>query len=329
MTKLTIGIPIYNGGKTISETLESIFFDIPADVEVLISDNASSDNTPEIIQSYCRKYHQISYYKNAVNLGPDVNFDLTVKRAAGEFVWLLGDDDEIATGGIQAALDIINKNPSIAALFVNYSLHDRNTGECLNPKVLNINSDILCTNANMFLSTATVYPNFMSSIIVRKSRWLDYSSSDFFGTFWLQYGMLMRVIENNQSFCIASPYVINRGIEYDGPNEANRNGIAINVLLNLIDIIDSLPRNVFNETSISKARKEGHKFLLRKIFSSKRHGLLLNRQLLLRMTKSFWRYPAFWLVELPLLITPRYFHYFVWRVYKSKSYRRIIKLIKR
>lgn len=328
MIKLTIGIPVFNGGKTLAETLDSVFRDLPRGVEVLISDNASNDNTAEIVKSYSEKYVEINYYKNEKNLGPDVNFDLVVKRAAGEFVWILGDDDEIAENGISAVMNVIDANPMIGAIFVNYGIFDRDTQECLNAKVLKIKNDVLCVNASMFLSTATVYPNFVSSIVVRKSQWMRHSSSDFFGTYWLQYGMLMKIVEANQSFCIAHPYVINRGKEYDGPNEANKNGAAISVLLNLVDIVDALPCSVFSKPSISSARKEAHKFFLRKIFGAKRRGLDLSSHLLARAINKFGMYPSFWLVELPLLIIPKTFHYNVWRFYKSKIVRMLMGFLK-
>jgi abequosyltransferase len=192
MKKLTIGIPVFNGENTISETLESIIQGCPFDVEILISDNDSTDNTASIVKSFSDKFGNIVYYKNEKNLGPDVNFDLVVKKSSGVFVWLLGADDEIATGGIGAVLEVIDKYKSIDAIFVNYSLHNRDTRECLVAKVLDIKNDVFCKNADEFLKTATVYPNFVSSIVVRKSKWLMHSSSDYFGTFWVQYAMLMK-----------------------------------------------------------------------------------------------------------------------------------------
>ena len=325
--KLTIGIPIYNGERTISETLESIFRQITSEVEVVVSDNASTDSTKDIIESYVRKYEKLKYHRNDANLGADRNIDLTVNRANGKFVWLMGDDDEIAEGGINSIINAIDSHPDLAAIFVNYSSYDRITGECLNPRTLKIKQDVLCADANSFLTTATIYPNFMSSIIVRRSRWLEHDATAFAGTYWLQYGMLMKIIEGQRSFCVSTPYVVNRGMEFNGPNEANKNGATINVLINLIDIVDALPRNVFTNDSISKARSEAYKFLPRKIFSAKRHGLRLNAKLLSRMTKTFGRYATFWIRDFPVLLVPRYFHYCAWRMYKSKHiYRFFIKL---
>ncbi|PQA81815.1 hypothetical protein C5F52_17495 [Limnohabitans sp. TS-CS-82] len=329
MNKLTIGIPIYNGANTISETLNSVLKNIPLNVEVLVSDNASTDDTRNIIESYCKKYTQITYYRNDVNLGADANFDLVVKRAAGEFVWLLGDDDEIHPNGIELILNAINSYPKISALFVNYCLYDRKSGVCLNPKVLKIDADVFCETADQFLNVATVYPNFISSIVVKKSRWGECSSSNLFGTNWLQYGMLLKIIEFNQSICIANPIVINRGVEFNGPNEFNRNGAAIPILMNLIDILNALPRNVYSLSAINKAKGEAHRFLLRKIFSSKRDGLKINFQLMMGMISTFRCYPTFWLLELPLMLMPRAFHYLAWRAYKFKNISWLNRLIGR
>jgi glycosyltransferase involved in cell wall biosynthesis len=68
MKKLTIGIPVFNGEDTIAETLQSIVRDLPAEVEVLISDNDSSDNTCSIVKSFANKFSNIVLYKNDRNL---------------------------------------------------------------------------------------------------------------------------------------------------------------------------------------------------------------------------------------------------------------------
>lgn len=318
--KLTIGIPIYNGEITIQETLSSIIGQLTPDVEIVISDNASNDNTSKIIKANCAEYDQIKYFRNETNVGADANIDLVVKRSNGTFVWLMGDDDEIAPGGIKKVMEVIQTNPMLAAIFVNYSSYDRLTGKCIEEQTLKINKDIFCPDADTFLKVATIYPNFMSSIIVRKSRWLDYNSNNYMGTHWLQYSMLMKIIEEQTAYCVAFPYVMNRGMEFNGPNEANRNGAAIQVLMNLVDIVDGLPSNVFSEEAKKSARWEAYKFLPRKIFSSKRHGLMLNSLLLTRLFKSFHKYFIFWLRDFPLLLMPRTFHYWIWRIYKSNFF---------
>lgn len=69
---LSIAIPTYNGAKYIREALDSIITqldDVDEEVEIVISDNASTDQTPEIISEYQKKYPFIKYFRNDENLG--------------------------------------------------------------------------------------------------------------------------------------------------------------------------------------------------------------------------------------------------------------------
>jgi abequosyltransferase len=121
--KLSIAIPTYNGSRYIREALDSIISqlgDIDEEVEIVISDNASTDETPEIIREYQKKYPLVRYFRNDENLGADRNFDLAVRRTEGEFVWLFSDDDRIRDGGIRKVVEVITKYHSVAAIFVNF-----------------------------------------------------------------------------------------------------------------------------------------------------------------------------------------------------------------
>ena len=90
---LTIAIPTFQGAKTIRETLESIIIQITEDIEILIIDNASTDNTKDIVNEFLNKHYHIHYLRNEKNVGLDANYDLAIKNANGEFVWLFSDDD--------------------------------------------------------------------------------------------------------------------------------------------------------------------------------------------------------------------------------------------
>lgn len=64
---LTIAIPTYNGAKTIANMLEILLPQCDERVEILISDNASTDNTKLIIDKYIEKYENIRYVRNVKN----------------------------------------------------------------------------------------------------------------------------------------------------------------------------------------------------------------------------------------------------------------------
>ena len=70
---LTIGIPTYNGSKTIRNMLDILLPQCDSRVEVFVSDNCSTDSTPEIIRQYQKTYNNVTYSKNETNIGTDRN----------------------------------------------------------------------------------------------------------------------------------------------------------------------------------------------------------------------------------------------------------------
>src|SRR5574344_946053 len=84
---LSICIPTYNRADYLDKTIQSIvlqkeFATFPDKVELVISDNASTDNTEEIVAKYLLKYTNVHYYKNKNNIR-DKNFPLVLSRASG------------------------------------------------------------------------------------------------------------------------------------------------------------------------------------------------------------------------------------------------------
>lgn len=113
--KLSICIPTYNRAKFLDEAIESVVTqvteDIKDNVELCISDNASTDNTEEIVEKW-KKQSSISivYHKNEENFGADRNFLKVVEIANGGYCWFLGSDDKIVNGTIEIILSQIETN---------------------------------------------------------------------------------------------------------------------------------------------------------------------------------------------------------------------------
>ncbi len=103
---LTIAIPTYNRSGYLAQLLESLapqLRDEPR-IELIISDNASPDDTPDLIQRFIREGLQARYIRNPENIGPDRNFLQCFQQAAGRYVWLIGDDDVLLEGIISRVL---------------------------------------------------------------------------------------------------------------------------------------------------------------------------------------------------------------------------------
>ena len=92
---LTIAIPIYNGERTIKNMLDILMPQCNEKIEVLVSDNCSTDSTPNIIKEYQNKWGNISYWCNETNLKTDRNCIKCLQKAKGKYTWLMSDDDII------------------------------------------------------------------------------------------------------------------------------------------------------------------------------------------------------------------------------------------
>ena len=91
--RVSIGMPVYNGERFISEAIDSILNQSFTDFELIITDNDSDDRTEEICTTYANQDSRISYHRNPNNLGAAGNYNLTFKLARGEyFKWAAHDD---------------------------------------------------------------------------------------------------------------------------------------------------------------------------------------------------------------------------------------------
>ncbi|MDR0734197.1 MAG: glycosyltransferase family 2 protein [Elusimicrobiota bacterium] len=109
---LSVCIPTYNRAAYLSVLLDSIYVQKRDDVEIVVSDNASTDNTREIV----KKYPGIIYHRSGKNLGFDANVLKVVSLANGKYCWLVGDDDALANGAIDYILKNIKNNYAFYAI---------------------------------------------------------------------------------------------------------------------------------------------------------------------------------------------------------------------
>lgn len=93
MPALTIGVPVYNGEKTLAHMLDALLGQTFADFEIIISDNASTDRTADIAKDYARRDHRIRCVSQAENIGPERNFKYVLDEAHSRFfMWSASDD---------------------------------------------------------------------------------------------------------------------------------------------------------------------------------------------------------------------------------------------
>jgi len=91
--KFSILIPTYNAGEVLSETLMSILAQSYTNFEIIINDDASTDNTEKVVNKFQQLDSRIALYKNSKNLGYPKNLELCRQKANGEIIYLMGQDD--------------------------------------------------------------------------------------------------------------------------------------------------------------------------------------------------------------------------------------------
>jgi len=90
---VSIGIPVHNGQKYLSNAIESVLSQDFRDFELILCDNASTDATSDICRRYATADSRIRYFRNPNNIGAIPNFNLVFSRAKGKyFKWLCYDD---------------------------------------------------------------------------------------------------------------------------------------------------------------------------------------------------------------------------------------------
>lgn len=112
---VSIGMPVYNGGKYIREALDSLLDQSFTDFELIISDNASTDGTEAICQQYAAKDARIRYVRQPVNLGALANFTFVLDEARGGYFMWAAADDRWDPNWISEMLNAMNTTPANAA----------------------------------------------------------------------------------------------------------------------------------------------------------------------------------------------------------------------
>jgi glycosyltransferase involved in cell wall biosynthesis len=82
------------------------------EVELIVSDNASTDETARILEEELRNGTRLTYIRNPENIGPDRNFLQCYERAGGKYVWVMGDDDVLAPYALGRIVECLSKDES-------------------------------------------------------------------------------------------------------------------------------------------------------------------------------------------------------------------------
>lgn len=191
--RVSFCIPTLNFGAYIAETLLSIAAQAGADVEIVVIDGGSTDNTAEEVHRVTRIFPAIRFVQSQTRRGIDHDILRSVEEARGEYCWLFSSDDILAPGALARAFDAIAIG-GWDVLVVGMTLCDVQMQPQNNHRILS------CSQARTFdwsnprerseyfrlAHTSTAFFSFISNVLVRRDAWLtDPPVERFVGSCWI------------------------------------------------------------------------------------------------------------------------------------------------
>lgn len=218
-TTLSICIPTFNRAAFLRETLLSVLASLAGfedQVEVLISDNASTDNTREVVTDFQNLYPKIRYNRNPVNV-IDKNFFIAAGLATGKYVWVFADDDLMELNAVGRVLKDISNEYNL--LILNFSIWNNDFSTRLKDKFICAQTDKVFTDHNKFLQYFSIRAQLISSVVIKRDVLLAFPESKYdkfheYGCSFL-LAMYTGVSENINSLFISDALIRYRGDNSD------------------------------------------------------------------------------------------------------------------
>jgi len=174
MKKLGIVLPTYNRCKFAKEGVENLLPQLLNNREnvcLLITDNASSDDTEKLLRPYSEEYPEIiEYFRQKENIGPHANFYFGIKHLNTDYIYLLGDDDLVSPYFVTTILCLLEKYPDIGMIHFNYleGQSDLKRVKVHKSKVIDNGLCKLYQIGKNFVNDMLISPSFISSNVFKK-----------------------------------------------------------------------------------------------------------------------------------------------------------------
>jgi glycosyltransferase involved in cell wall biosynthesis len=205
--KLSVCIATYKRAAFIGETLDSILGQMTAEVELVVVDGASPDDTPEVVARVAAGHPGLRYYREKVNSGVDGDYDKAVSYAAGKYCWLMTDDDVLVPGAVSRVLAALDGRADLVV--VNSEVRNLDLTVRLASPRLGVYEDLeygAGRREEFFARTAT-YLSFIGAVVVRREVWLARERKSYYGTQFIHVGVMFQSPALDAVRVIAQPLI--------------------------------------------------------------------------------------------------------------------------
>ncbi len=165
---LSFTIPTYNRAQSLDQLLATLLEQMRGEtrIELLVSDNASTDGTGALIVAYQNRGLTIRCIRNETNIGADRNILQCYEQASGKYVWIFSDDDIIAPGTLDRVLGALSSQEYDLVCIRTYFFK----GNYVRHRHFTPVPDLDLTRSEDLARRFHVYFTFVSGIIVNKER---------------------------------------------------------------------------------------------------------------------------------------------------------------
>lgn len=301
---LSICIPTYNRSAYLRECLESVVSsakEYEEQVEVVISDDASSDDTAAVINEFKKRSPLIHNYRNDTNLGAMGNIYTIAGLASGEYIWMVGDDDRLTGEAISSVLSRIKLGYNL--IICNFSVWSTDFSVVRKRRFHHINQDEEFNDPNTVMKRFGLHLGYISGVVVKKSLFLSLPPAEYepfleYG-FTQLYSLYAGIVPDCHAICIATPLAYNRSMNAQVPDWFKYFVTGGSL------IFDALLAKGFTPSAVRCAKNQVLRYYVPRgiiLEKAKAHADLKGiAQLLFSHYKKNW---LFWLVCVPILYAP-------------------------
>ena len=110
---VSIGLPVFNGERTLRRTIDSLLAQTCEDLELIITDNASTDSTESICAEYAGRDHRVRYHRHAANLGHVASMNHLFELSSADYFMWATDEDLWAPDYVQSCIEVLGQSEEI------------------------------------------------------------------------------------------------------------------------------------------------------------------------------------------------------------------------
>lgn len=304
MPKLSVCVPTYNRSEYLAECLESIISSAKGfedRVEIVVSDNASEDDTPAVMAKFCKAHPWIRYHRNDENIGGERNFRRAVELATADHIWIFCDDDKMTPEAIPSVLSRIEAGCDL--IVCNYSVWSKDFSVMKKPWRFRPSETAHFDDPNDLLKSFGVHLGYLPLTISRRSRFLalpvaEYERFVCYG-FPHMYALYYGMYPDGRSVYIPEPLFCNRV-----DNWGNFDWYKVFVIGSSL-IFENLRARGYSADAARLAKRGVIRdFVIRDLLVRKRDGAS-TRGLFGIMYPHYKKEPLFWIGCIPALLAPR------------------------